>query len=45
MPLDNTGFSDRTDPLDKIDRVIELLATEERWCKGRLAAPQHHVAA
>jgi hypothetical protein len=36
MPLDDTGFRDRIGPLDKIDRVIDLLATEDRWCKGML---------
>jgi len=36
MPLDDTGFRDRFGPLDKIDRVIDLLATEERWCRGTL---------
>ena len=36
MPLDDTGFRDRFEPLDKIDRVIDLLATEERWCQGQL---------
>ena len=36
MPLDDTGFRDRYEPLDKIDRVIDLLATEERWCQGHL---------
>ena len=28
------GFDDR---MYKIDRVINLLATRERWCKGRLS--------
>jgi hypothetical protein len=36
MPLDYTGFRKRSEPLDKIDRVIDLLATEDRWCKGQL---------
>jgi hypothetical protein len=36
MPLDDTGFRDRIGPLDKIERVIDLLATEDRWCKGML---------
>lgn len=36
MPLDDTGFRVWCEPLDKIDRVIDLLATEERWCRGRL---------
>jgi hypothetical protein len=35
MPLDNTGFEERFGPLDKMDRVIELLATEDRWCQGQ----------
>lgn len=39
MPLDDTGFRDRFDPLDKIDRVIELLATKERWCQGAFVMP------
>ena len=37
MPLYDTGFRDRYEPLDKIDRVIDLLATEDRWCQGQLA--------
>jgi hypothetical protein len=36
MPLNDTGFRDRCEPLDKIDRVIDLLATEDRWCQGQL---------
>jgi hypothetical protein len=34
MPFDGVGlgFDDR---MHKIDRVINLLATPERWCKGR----------
>jgi hypothetical protein len=36
MPLDDVGFRDRIGPLDKIERVILLLAREEWWCKGEL---------
>jgi hypothetical protein len=39
MPLDDTGFRERFEPLDKIDQVIDLLATEERWCQGALVTP------
>lgn len=39
MPLDDVGFSDRIGPLEKIERVIELLAREEWWCKGELVTP------
>lgn len=38
MPLDDVGFADRIGPLDKIERVIDLLAQEERWCKGEPVA-------
>jgi hypothetical protein len=36
MPLDDTGFRKHNEPYDKIERVIDLLATEDRWCKGML---------
>jgi hypothetical protein len=36
MPLDDTGFRKHNEPYDKIERVIDLLATEDRWCKGQL---------
>lgn len=36
MPLDDTGFRKHSKPLDKIERVIDLLATQDRWCKGEL---------
>lgn len=36
MPLDDTRFRDPFEPLDKIDRVIDLLTTEDRWCQGQL---------
>jgi len=35
MPFDGTDFA-ASDAVRKIDRVIELLETEERWCKGLL---------
>ena len=36
MPFDGTGYEKRVDALDKIDRVIDLLAGEDRWCKQQL---------
>jgi hypothetical protein len=36
MPFDGVGFS-VDDPLRKIDAVINLLATPEQWCKGKLS--------
>ncbi len=36
MPLDDTGFRKHSEPYNKIERVIDLLATEDRWCKGQL---------
>lgn len=35
MPFDGVGFVS-TDPLQKIDAVIDLLATPDKWCKGAL---------
>ena len=39
MPLDDAGFGRRIEALEKIDKVIELLATEDRWCKRELISP------
>ena len=39
MPLDDTGFGRRIEALEKMDRVIGLLATEDRWCKQQLVSP------
>jgi hypothetical protein len=39
MPLDDTGFGRRIEALEKMDRVIDLLATEDRWCKQQLVSP------
>ena len=36
MPFDGREYSLRIDALEKIDRVIEQLPTEDRWCKGAL---------
>lgn len=36
MPLDDTGFGRRMEALEKIDQVIDLLASEDRWCKHQL---------
>src|SRR5579885_2208637 len=35
MPFDGVGFVS-TDPLHKIDAVIDLLGTPDKWCKGAL---------
>ncbi len=36
MPFDGTGLEGRIDALDKIDKVIDLLSREDRWCKQQL---------
>jgi hypothetical protein len=36
MPFDGRDYSTRIDALEKIDRVIDQLPNEERWCKGAL---------
>jgi hypothetical protein len=36
MPFDGREYSTRIDALEKIDRVIEQLRSEDRWCKGAL---------
>ena len=36
MPFDGTGYESRIDALDKMDKVIDLLSREERWCKQQL---------
>jgi hypothetical protein len=38
MPFDGRGLEGRIDILDKMDKVIDLLATEDRWCKQQLRA-------
>ncbi len=36
MPFDGTGYEGRIEALDKMDKVIDLLASEDRWCKQQL---------
>jgi hypothetical protein len=36
MPFDGIGLEGRIDALDRIDRVINLLSREDRWCKQQL---------
>ena len=36
MPFDGTGHEGRIDALDKMDKVIDLLSREVRWCKQQL---------
>jgi hypothetical protein len=36
MPFDGRDYSTRIDALEKIDRVIDQLPSEARWCKGAL---------
>src|SRR5215469_10004211 len=36
MPFDGTGYEGRFEALDKMDKVIDLLAREDRWCKQQL---------
>lgn len=39
MPFDGTGFDGRGKTLAKMDRVIDLLSEERRWCKRQLQTP------
>ncbi|HYM04230.1 MAG TPA: hypothetical protein VET85_14855 [Stellaceae bacterium] len=36
MPFDGTGYEGRLQSLDKMDKVIDLLGREDRWCKQQL---------
>jgi hypothetical protein len=36
MPFDGTVYEGRIDALDKMDKVIDLLSREDRWCKQQL---------
>ncbi len=36
MPFDGTGYEGRIDALDRMDKVIDLLSREDRWCKQQL---------
>ena len=33
MPFDGIGYEGRIDTLDKMDKVIDLIGDERRWCK------------
>ena len=39
MPFDGTGYEGRVLSLEKLDKVIDLLSDERRWCQGLLKAP------
>jgi hypothetical protein len=39
MPLDDTGHDGRIQALDKMDKVIDLLSDERRWCKRFVKTP------
>jgi hypothetical protein len=39
MPFDGTVFEARVRSLDKMDKVIDLLSDERRWCKRKLSTP------
>jgi len=36
MPFDGRLNQGRFDAVEKLDRVVDLLATADRWCKGAL---------
>ena len=36
MPFDGTDYEGRIDALARMDKVIELLSREDRWCKQQL---------
>jgi hypothetical protein len=36
MPFDGTVYEGRIEALEKMDKVIDLLAREDRWCKQQL---------
>jgi hypothetical protein len=36
MPFDGTGYEGRIEAIDKMDKVIDLLSREDRWCKQQL---------
>jgi hypothetical protein len=39
MPFDSTLYEERNPALNKMDRVIDLLSEESRWCKRQLRSP------
>jgi hypothetical protein len=36
MPFDGTLYESRIDALERMDKVIDLLSREDRWCKQQL---------
>jgi hypothetical protein len=36
MPFDGTEYQARDNAIRKLDQVIELLSSSDRWCKGAL---------
>jgi len=36
MPFDGTEYQGRDDVIRKLDQVIQLLSSSDRWCKGAL---------
>jgi hypothetical protein len=36
MPFDGFGLEGRIEALEKMDKVIDLLSREDRWCKQQL---------
>jgi hypothetical protein len=39
IPFDGTVYEGRVRSLDKMDKVIDLLGDETRWCKKQLKTP------
>ena len=39
MPFDGTAYESRVRSLDKMEKVIDLLRDETRWCKKQLKTP------
>ncbi len=39
MPFDGTEYGCRVQVLEKMDKVIDLLSDERRWCKRQLRSP------
>jgi hypothetical protein len=46
MPFDGAVFEGRVRSLDQMDKVIDLLGDETRWCKRKLETPdgRHCIA-
>jgi hypothetical protein len=36
MPFDGREYTARTTPIQKLDQVIALVSSSDRWCKGAL---------